>query len=438
MSAYCTECAVSAHGKLRIQSVVMKRFMLMLTLVLAGELIFGLPYHTTRFFRPTFLEVFAWSNTQLGDAFAVYGVTAMLAYFPGGSIADRYPPRLMMTLSLFATAAGGIYMATFPGELMMMLLYGYWGVSTILLFWAAMISATRQWGGDRSQGRAFGILDGGRGLVGAGLGVAAAIMFGSFLPSEVDLASDEQRRYGFRMVILLYSAATAGAGCLTWFVLPKAMIPGTSTHSTPFKGMAEVVRRPIVWAQAAVIVCAYCGFKGSDNYSLYAVQVLGMDEVAAAKFTAYASYLRPIAAVTAGLVADRFSTSKIISVTFVVLVLSYGILSVATPSASWLNLIYANILVSYFGVFALRGVYFALLQETRTPKHLTGSAVGLISLLGYTPDIFFAPIAGRILDNSPGLVGHQHFFMFLGSIALLGILAIAWLVWLNRKQPEDI
>ena len=99
----------------------MKRFMLMLTLVLAGELIFGLPFHTARFFRPTFLEVFAWSNTQLGDAFAVYGVTAMLAYYPGGAIADRYPPRLLMTLSLFATAAGGVYMATFPGELQMLL-----------------------------------------------------------------------------------------------------------------------------------------------------------------------------------------------------------------------------------------------------------------------------------------------------------------------------
>jgi sugar phosphate permease len=132
----------------------------MLTLVLAGELIFGLPFHTARFFRPTYLEAFGFSNTQLGDVFAVYGITAMIAYFPGGVIADRYPPRLLMTFSLFATAAGGVYMATFPAELQMALLYGYWGVSTVFLFWAAMISAMREWGGDRSQDKAFGILDG--------------------------------------------------------------------------------------------------------------------------------------------------------------------------------------------------------------------------------------------------------------------------------------
>ena len=202
--------------------------------------------------------------------------------------------------------------------------------------------------------------------------------------------------------------------------------------------MASVVRRPIVWAQAAVIVCAYCGFKGSDNYSLYAVQVLGMDEVAAAKFTAYASYLRPVGALTAGLLADRFSTSKIIAVSFSVLLASYGLLAVAVPSAAWLNLIFANLLLSFFAVFALRGVYFALLQETKTPKRLTCSAVGLISLLGYTPDIFFAPIAGRILDSAPGLAGHQYFFMFLGGIALLGIMSIVWLVWLDRKVPGKI
>ena len=88
-------------------------------------------------------------------------------------------------------------------------------------------------------------------------------------------------------------------------------------------------------------------------------------------------------------------------------------------------------------MFALRGIYFALLHETRTPKHLTGATVGLVSLVGYTPDIFFAPIAGRILDADPGLVGHQHYFMFLGGIAVIGILVVALLVWLNRRQPAD-
>jgi predicted MFS family arabinose efflux permease len=67
----------------------MRRALYILVLILAGEMIFSLPFHTARFFRPTLLEVFGFSNTQLGDAFAIYGITAMLAYFPGGALADH-------------------------------------------------------------------------------------------------------------------------------------------------------------------------------------------------------------------------------------------------------------------------------------------------------------------------------------------------------------
>jgi len=89
-------------------------------------------------------------------------------------------------------------------------------------------------------------------------------------------------------------------------------------------------------------------------------------------------------------------------------------------------------------VYALRGIYFALLEEDRTPRFLTGAAVGMISLVGYTPDVFFGPVSGRILDASPGLAGHQNYFVFLASIAAIGLLVVAWLVWLTRRGGENL
>ncbi len=44
-------------------------------------------------------------------------------------------------------------------------LFAYWGFTTIALFWSDLIKATRDWGGESLQGAAFGLLDGGRGLV---------------------------------------------------------------------------------------------------------------------------------------------------------------------------------------------------------------------------------------------------------------------------------
>ena len=256
----------------------MSRIIQMFALVVAGEMIFGLPFHTARFFRPTLLDVFNFSNTQLGDVFAIYGVTAMIAYFPGGVLADYFSARRLLTASLVTTAAGGLYMATIPGSMGMALLYGYWGITTILFFWGALIRATREWGGETSQGKAFGILDGGRGLAAALFALFAVTVFATYMPDDASLATDATRVAGFQTVVLMYSAIAFGAGVLTWLTIPEAAISHAELRN-PLAGASAVVRRPVIWAQAAIIICAYCGYKGLDNYSLYAVQVLGMDEV---------------------------------------------------------------------------------------------------------------------------------------------------------------
>ncbi len=186
----------------------------MATLVFAGEIIFGLPFHTARFFRPTLLEAFGFTNTELGDVFAVYGVMAMIAYFPGGMLADRFSARSLLTISLATTGIGGFYMATYPGTLGMALLYGYWGVTTILLFWAALIRATREWGGAVSQGKAFGILEGGRGVAAALFATFGIAVLAWYFPDNAALVSNEERRTAFRAVILLYSFAAIAAAVL--------------------------------------------------------------------------------------------------------------------------------------------------------------------------------------------------------------------------------
>jgi nitrate/nitrite transporter NarK len=409
----------------------------MLALVIAGELVFGLAFNIPRFFRPTMLEVFGLTNTQLGDMFAVYGIAAMLAYFPGGAIADRFSARSLIVLSLFSTALGGAYLATIPGTTGMQILYGYWGLTTIFLFWGALIRATRDWGGNKSQGIAFGVLEGGRGLVAALAASVGVAILAFYMPENVRLATAEERETGFRMIVLLYSLLTLLAGVFVWFAIPEEK-RGSDVEYNPFSGMGTVLRRPIIWAQAAIIVCAYCCFKGLDNYSLYAVQVLGKDEVEGARLAAYGVWTRPVAAVMAGMIADRFNATRSIGVMFAILFISYASWSAATPLGSGIALIYVNFFTTYAAVYALRGIYFALLEENRTPKFLTGAAVGMISLVGYTPDIFFGPISGRILDANPGLIGHQNYFMFLASIAVVGLLMVAWLIWLRRHGGESL
>jgi len=75
------------------------------------------------------------------------------------------------------------------------------------------------------------------------------------------------------------------------------------------------------------------------------------------------------------------------------------------------------------GIYALRGIYFALFEEAHVPWKITGSAVGLVSVIGYTPDIFFGPLMGHLIDRSPGALGHQHVFGVVTAFAIVGLVA---------------
>jgi nitrate/nitrite transporter NarK len=358
----------------------------------------------------------------------------MFSYFLGGPFADRYSARSLMAVSLVLTACGGLYMATIPGVWGMSALYAFWGISTTFLFWAALIKATRDWGGTTSQGKAFGILDGGRGFVTSMFGAVAVAILAVYLPTEAALITDLDRKAGLRSIILFYSLLTLLCAAVVWFLVPHHD-DNDGKHRSLFAGVPAVIRNPLIWAQAGVIVCAYCGYKGLDNFSLYAVQVLDKSEIEAATLATYGFLIRPVAAVIAGLVADRFNSARTIRSLFILLVISYGVLAVAAPSTTALSIIYANLFVTFVAVFALRAVYYALLEETRTPKHLTGASVAVIAFIGYSPEFFFGPVVGRILDASPGVAGHLNSYAFLAAVAVVGVAVTLILLRLNKRTP---
>jgi len=386
-------------------------------LVMAGEAVFVLPFVIPRVFRPTLLEAFGIDNTQLGAAFSAYGIVAMVSYGLGGPLADRFPVRWMMVAALLCTAAGGVVFATLPGPATLWALYAGWGVTTILLFWAGLLRATRAWGGDAQQGRAYGFLDGGRGLLAAGLSTVA---LGVFAVALGDDPSPEDRRQALQAVI--------GAGIVLTVVsaaLVAAFVPDDADPSPPrpaWEDVRSVLGRPLVWLQAVIVVCAYVGYKGTDDTSLLASEVLGWSEVQSAGLGTLSFWLRPVSAVAAGLLADRIGGWRTVAGAFVVLLLAD--LAVASGTMGPLvPLVLSGVVGTGAAVYALRGVYFALTQEAGIPLAQTGAAVGTVSVLGYTPDVFMGPLMGMLLDGAPGATGHQHLFLVLAGFAAVGLVA---------------
>lgn len=395
----------------------------MLGLIVAGEAVYALPYHVARYFRPSMLELFDMTATELGAAQGVYGIVAMLAYLPGGALADRFPARTLMASSLWVTAIGGLYLATFPGYFEAMLVWAFFGISTVLLFWAALIRAARDWGGDDEQGRAYGILDAGRGFLAAALSSIGVLIFALAFPDGYGVATFDEKTSALRIVIYGYTGVTAAAGFFVWFALPATQ-PHTVSASTTvvMRGLSRVMRLPVVWMQALIVFSAYVAYKGFDNYTLYAVQGWGMDEVEAAQIATLGTWVRPFAALGAGLMGDRLGVSRMLILCFVLLLISHLVFALTTPGgggAAWLLL--GNVVVTCAAMFGLRGLYFALFGEAKVPIAVTGAAIGVVSIIGYTPDIFVTLVAGILVDATPGIEGHQHFFWFLSGFAVLGL-----------------
>ena len=330
-----------------------------------------------------------------------------------------------MSFSLIFTALGGFYLYTIPSLTGLYWLFAYWGVTSVLLFWAAMIKATRDWGGNSSQGKAFGILDGGRGLAASVFASIAVYLFAIVVDNNIDNMTEH--RAALQSIILFYSLVTLLVAVLIWLVIPERETASSHTIDSIGKDVFQVLKNSNVWLQGGVIIAAYCGFKSLDNYGLYAVEVLGLDNIEAAKLNNAASYARPIAAIAAGIIADRWRSSSLINLLFLLAAAAFIILSFTSPQHSAQALILGNVLVSYIAVYALRGIYFALVGESQIKSNLTGTAVGLISVVGYTPDIFFAPITGRILDANPGLNGFQNYFILMAVISIIGMV-LTWLL----------
>lgn len=137
-----------------------RRILVMVILCFSGGIIFMLPFLREVYYQPM-QDAFGHNNTEMGILMSVFGVFSLLAYFPGGWLADRYSPRILITSGLAATGIAGFYFATFPPFEISIAIHAFWGACISLVFWGAMIKATRNWGSITEQGKAFGILESG-------------------------------------------------------------------------------------------------------------------------------------------------------------------------------------------------------------------------------------------------------------------------------------
>jgi MFS family permease len=387
--------------------------------MLAAESIYILPYVLARVFRPTFLDVFNLTNLELGGLFSIYGVVAFFSYLYGGVLADRYSPRKLLSISLIFTSLGGLIMMTYPSYLIMQLLFAYWGFTTVFIFWAPMLKATRAIGGVKMQGKTFSFLDGGRGVVASSIGLIGVLIFSILITEDVSSLTLSEKQEVFKYVIGASSLIVFIIGIVVYAYLKIELKDDEKIGN--IKSLLELAKLKSVWLISFIILCAYMGYKITDIYSLYASEVMLFDEINAARVGALQQYLRPIVCISVAFFTDKNGNINNILIGFFVMMLGSILFASGLIKVSMNILFFISLIIVATGTYAIRGLYFSILKDGKIPYILSGTAIGLISIVGYSPDIFATPLYGYLLDNYPGILGHQYVYLILFISSIIGI-----------------
>jgi nitrate/nitrite transporter NarK len=246
--------------------------------------------------------------------------------------------------------------------------------------------------------------------------------------------------FALSVVIIQISLITIISGVVAWYVLNDDDGGENSTIGTFKSGFEEVIsvlRMPVVWLISIVVLAAYSAYWGTYRFTSYSTDIFSLSVVVAGAISIGKMAMSPPSALVAGFVSDKIGIAKSVAILFVVLILSFLIFAFMPGLPSLLPLMLVNIAIASLAVFALRGIYFALLEEGGIPMKVTGIATGLISMIGFTPDIFMPLVGGLLLDRLPTIEGYRVFFLVVAGICTLGLAAALKICHIVSSSRKD-
>lgn len=396
----------------------------LIILTTAGSLIYGLPYFRS-YYYDAYLEVYHLTNTQMGTFGSIFGVLGAISYLFGGIVADMISPRMIMSVSLILTGAAGLLHLTNPSYGILVLIYLIWGFTSLFAFWPALLKGLRGLAAENEQSKAFGFMEGGRGIINAlHLAITLAV-FNFFSKTAGNLA-------GLNGVITFYSIVVILLGILTFLLMKNDKEQTKKGEKLSFRQVIDVLKMPAVWILSLILCCTYTMNISMFYFTPYATASFGITATAAAVVTMMAQYIRPISSIGGGILADRLGRSKMMFIGFIFMGISTAVL-VLFKNVS-IPLFIGLCILIYLAMYLNYGVVFSMMEEGGVPAHVAGTAIGVVCTLGYLPEVICPVLAGHVLDTYTEL-GYKYYFMGVAVVMFIGIIAlILWNRYLKASR----
>lgn len=417
----------------------LKRYVQLALVVSSAGVIYPIAYLKNNY-QETLLSVFNISLQDLNTIFLFLGIISVVSYFPSGILCDKFSCKKLLVISLAGTAAAGFWFATVPGFAGIVMIYILWGIFSIFTFWASHMKLIKLLARPEEQGRFFGILDGGRGLIEAILGVVAVTIFANRM--GVDPGADEKRS---AMVALVYLYTIAIVIVMVLVIIfmdddknPNGMFrKGSDVKSEKFKlsECKELIKNKTVFVMAAIVFMAYSLTWTLYYFSGFLESNIGIDAVTVGVVMTVVLWLRPVGGFVGGFIGDKFGRAKAI---FIALLTSAILLIVVSilPVTSGNTLFIAIILVLSFFIYAVRGTYWSLMDDCKVNPAIIGTAMGFTALLGYLPDIVIPMFNSFMFNHFGPIAGYNAYFIGSAVLGFIGVVFIAIFMMLVKKNKE--
>ena len=407
-----------------------RKYLTIIALGLAGGSIYFIPYVKYVFYDAQ-IAAMGINNTQSGLLLTMYTIGNMVLYIPGGYLADKVSTKKALIISLVATSVLTWVYAFSLNFVVSMIIWLGLSFSTAFVFWSALMKAVRIVGTEEEQGFMYGLYYACNGIAAA---LTSFISLYAYNTAGEDIKSGFVRGVNASGVVVLIAAI-----CLVFLMKEDAGKVTTESDddkiSLPMVG--KVLKSPVVWILSIVILCGY-GLKSSVSYfNPYLTEVVGVSAVNSGIFSIINNYLLLLLAPVGGILADKVfkSTCKWLSVSFVILaVLFGGVLLIPSDISPMVASIYT--LLPGAVTMMMYGVVFSSVSEAGISRTMTGTVIGISSIIGYLPDSIYSVLFGKWLDNK-GAAGYTNIFIFLVASGILGAVLAFWIYRHGKRAQND-
>lgn len=407
-----------------------RKYLTIIALGLAGGSIYFIPYVKYVFYDAQ-IAAMGINNTQSGLLLTMYTIGNMVLYIPGGYLADKVSTKKALIISLVATSVLTWVYAFSLNFVVSMIIWLGLSFSTAFVFWSALMKAVRIVGTEEEQGFMYGLYYACNGIAAA---LTSFISLYAYNTAGEDIKSGFVRGVNASGVVVLIAAI-----CLVFLMKEDAGKVTTESDddkiSLPMVG--KVLKSPVVWILSIVILCGY-GLKSSVSYfNPYLTEVVGVSAVNSGIFSIINNYLLLLLAPVGGILADKVfkSTCKWLSVSFVILaVLFGGVLLIPSDISPMVASIYT--LLPGAVTMMMYGVVFSSVSEAGISRTMTGTVIGISSIIGYLPDSIYSVLFGKWLDNK-GAAGYTNIFIFLVASGIVGAVLAFWIYRHGKRAQHD-